>query len=94
MEANWTQTIKTYLAEVPPGTLVEVSPNGEEHPHPPAPHWTGRGRLEHYPLFPGAVFTHLWVLGESLPHRHAALGSGLEITHCRLGRVGLSLIHI
>ena len=45
MEANWTQTIKTHLAEVPPGTLVEVSPNGEEHPHPPAPHWTGRGRL-------------------------------------------------
>lgn len=88
METNWTQTIKTHLAEVPPGTLVEVSPNGEEHPHPPAPHWTGRGRLEHYPLFPGAVFTHLWVLGESLPHRHAALGSGLEITHCRLGRVG------
>ena len=34
------------------------------------------------------MFTHLWVLGESLPHRHAALGSGLEITHCRLGRVG------
>ena len=91
MEANWTQTIKTHLAEVPPGTLVEVSPNGEEHPHPPAPHWTGRGRLEHYPLFPGAVFTHLWVLGESLPHRHAALGSGLEITHCRLGRVGWDL---
>ena len=57
--------MKTHLAEVPPGTLVEVSPHGEEHPHPPAPIGPGRW-LEHYPLFPGAVFTHLWVLG-SLP---------------------------
>lgn len=88
MEANWIQTIEARLAEVPPGTLVEVSPGGGARPHRPDPRWKGRGRMETYPLFPGAVFTHLWVLGEALPHRHAPLGSGLEITHCRLGRVG------
>lgn len=88
MEANRIQTIEAQLAEVPSGTLVEVSPDGGACPHQPDPCWTGRGRMETYPLFPGAVFTHLWVLGESLPHRHAPLGSGLEITHCRLGRVG------
>ncbi|HIY32489.1 MAG TPA: AraC family transcriptional regulator [Candidatus Evtepia faecavium] len=88
MEANWIQTIEARLAEVPPGTLVEVSPGGAARYHRPDPRWKGRGRMETYPLFPGAVFTHLWVLGEALPHRHAPLGSGLEITHCRLGRVG------
>ncbi len=46
MEANWIQTIEARLAEVPPGTLVEVSPGGAARYHRPDPRWKGRGRME------------------------------------------------
>ena len=66
MEANWTQTITSIWQRCPSGTLVEVSPTGRNtciH-QPPL---TGRGFTGALPSLPGAVLTHLGVLGGVLP---------------------------
>lgn len=51
----------------------------------------GRGTMAIYHPFPGAAVC-LWsFLGSALQIRHDPLPSGLEITHCHLGRAGWSM---
>lgn len=82
MKDDSAQAIEAQLAGIPQGYLVEGT-----HTHFD-PHWTGRGRVSTYALFPGLTFSHLCFQGETFPHRHAAQSTALEITHCRRGRVG------
>lgn len=88
MHADWIQSIERQLAEVPPGCLLESPVSQVPRLHRPGPHWAGRGRVETFSLFPGLTLSHLCFQSETFSHRHAALDSGLEITHCRRGRVG------
>ena len=88
MHADWIQSIERQLAEVPPGCLLESPVSQVPRLHRPGPHWAGRGRVETFSLFPGLTLSHLCFQSETFSHRHAARDSGLEITHCRRGRVG------
>lgn len=81
MKTEQIAAVEAVLGDIPSGCLRE---NGRDHRHPG---WQGRGNSETFSLFPGVRLTWLWVRGEELDHRHGA-GDGLELTHCRRGRVG------
>lgn len=72
-----------------PGCLLESPVSQVPRLHRPGPHWAGRGRVETFSLFPGLTLSHLCFQSETFSHRHAALDSGLEITHCPPGAGGL-----
>lgn len=85
MKDDWIKAIEQTLEGIPQGCLAEGGP-----PHP-IPHWTGRGRMETFSLFPGLTLSHLCFQGEEFPHHHDAQQAALEITHCRRGRVGWAM---
>lgn len=85
MKDDWIQAIEQNLTAIPQGHLAEGT-----HLHRD-PHWTGRGQVETFPLFPGVVLSHLCFQGEEFSHHHDAQSAALEITHCRRGRVGWAM---
>ena len=86
MHENWQQAIRQELAQVPPGQQMTCTPGHAPVCRPLGQ--AGRALEQVYPLFPGLTFTRLVVQGEALSHRHPPQAAALELTHCRLGRVG------
>lgn len=87
--------LEAALRKVPPGAVLVERYAGEgDAPSPLQPlqaRADGRGRMEVYTVYPGveAAFSRFWASRASFSH--GATPWGLEIYHCRAGRVGWNM---
>ncbi|WP_077610203.1 helix-turn-helix domain-containing protein [Clostridium sp. Marseille-P2415] len=96
MKEDYSITIEKALVGVPKGTF-EIESYASPHAETPLltnhldTQTEGKGKIEAFLIYPGIEVSFNQFLADKVLFHHEAINSVLEITHCRMGRVGWNM---